>query len=705
MKDFKLKRFLTISLVASSFLFASNDTIILEEVTVSANKIEENIKDIPQSISVVNEKEIEEKEIQNISDVIKQIPNLSSTFMYSERVNFRGINTSVFTNNNPVVIYIDGVPHSSVYGFDASLQNTQQIEVLRGPQGALYGKDSIGGVINIITKKPKNELNGFIGTEYGTNNFIQTSFNTNGAVIPDKLFLGINGKVGKDDGWKTNHNENQDKDSTRKEFHQLNTNLHYNATDNFSIALNIFNDKDYKYGFEGGAVPQTQNINDYKRKDFKDENFETDSYMKNKSKAQSLKMEYLFDGNTSLTAITANKNIDIDGTWDVDYGNNPNYDGMSMFQDAKSKNFSQEIRLSGENNKFRYITGIYFEKDSFDFDNYGMEYPSYLIGDPFGTRIGAKFNSISQANSSTYAAFGQVIIPFLESYELTLGGRYQKIKKEMDLDYYFNPINISANPIFQFDEENTWNSFLPKVAVSKKFDDKLTTYISASKGYLPGGYNNFASSGTEEENRFDAQTSINYEIGVKDSFLNDNLVLAGSIFYLDIEDIHVYSTDRTTGMMYTSNAGQADSKGIELEIAYSINNNWKVDTSIGVMKARYSNYIDSNGEDNKNNKIERTPSHSANIGLSYYSNGGFYGRFDIQNQGDMFFNAQNSLKQDSYTVANAKIGYLFDDFDIYTYAKNITDEDYIVALEEMAEFRQLTYGKGRFLGAGIKYSF
>ena len=705
MKDFKLKRFLTISLVASSFLFASNDTIILEEVTVSANKIEENIKDIPQSISVVNEKEIEEKEIQNISDVIKQIPNLSSTFMYSERVNFRGINTSVFTNNNPVVIYIDGVPHSSVYGFDASLQNTQQIEVLRGPQGALYGKDSIGGVINIITKKPKNELNGFVGTEYGTNNFIQTSFNTNGAVIPDKLFLGINGKVGKDDGWKTNHNENQDKDSTKKEFHQLNTNLHYNATDNFSIALNIFNDKDYKYGFEGGAVPQTQNINDYKRKDFKDENFETDSYMKNKSKAQSLKMEYLFDGNTSLTAITANKNIDIDGTWDVDYGNNPNYDGMSMFQDAKSKNFSQEIRLSGENNKFRYITGIYFEKDSFDFDNYGMEYPSYLIGDPLGTRIGAKFNSISQANSSTYAAFGQVIIPFLESYELTLGGRYQKIKKEMDLDYYFNPINISANPIFQFDEENTWNSFLPKVAVSKKFDDKLTTYISASKGYLPGGYNNFASSGTEEENRFDAQTSINYEIGVKDSLLNDNLVLAGSIFYLDIEDIHVYSTDRTTGMMYTSNAGQADSKGIELEIAYSINNNWKVDTSIGVMKARYSNYIDSNGEDNKNNKIERTPSHSANIGLSYYSNGGFYGRFDIQNQGDMFFNAQNSLKQDSYTVANAKIGYLFDDFDIYTYAKNITDEDYIVALEEMAEFRQLTYGKGRFLGAGIKYSF
>ncbi|QKF58525.1 TonB-dependent receptor [Aliarcobacter lanthieri] len=701
-----LSKFTVISLIASQICLANDSkTTTLDEIKVSANKIEENIQDVPQSISVVSENDIEENSIKSIPDIIEKIPNLSSTYMYSERVNFRGINTSVFTNNNPVVIYIDGVPHSSVYGFDVSLQNAQQVEILRGPQGALYGKDSIGGVINIITKKHKNELNGHIGAEYGTDNFMQTTFNANGAVIADKLFLGINGKIGKDDGWQTNHNPNQNKDSTRKEFHQLNANLTFKATDNFTMALNIFNDKDYKYGFEGGAVNQTQNINDFKRKDFKDVNYETDTYIKNKSNAQSLKMEYSFDDNNSLTSITANKNMDIDGTWDVDLGNNPNYDGMSMFQDAKSKNFSQEIRLTGENNLFKYITGIYFEKDSFDFDNYGNEYPGYLLGDPFGAGVGVKFNSVSQADSSTYAAFGQVIIPFWESYELTLGGRYQKIKKEMNLDYYYNPINVSTNPIFQFDEEHTWNSFLPKVAISKKFDNKLTTYMTASKGYLPGGYNNYASSGSEEDNRFDAQTSMNYEVGFKGSFLDDKLVLATSLFYLDIKDIHVYSTDKTTGMMYTSNAGKADSKGVELELAYNINNNWRVDTSIGIMKATYSNFIDASDNNNKNNKIERTPSHSANFGVSYYGDNGFYGRFDIRNQGEMYFNAQNSLKQDSYTIANAKIGYLFDDFDVYTYVKNITDESYIVALEEMAEFRQLTYGKGRFIGVGLKYSF
>jgi len=682
-----------------------SETTRLNEIKVSANKMEENIQNVPQSISVINENSIEESSIKSVPEIIEKIPNLSSTHMYSEMVNFRGVNTSIFTNNNPVVIYIDGIAHSSVYAFNVSLQNAQQIEVLRGPQDTLYGKDSIGGVINIITKKPKNELNGFIGTEYGTDNFLQTSFNANGGIIPNKLFVGLNGMVQKDDGWQINHNPNLNKNSQRQNSHQLNANLKYISTDNFDLFLSLFDDKDYKYGFKGGGIPQMANMNSYKRKDFKDVNFETNSYLKIKSKAQSIKMSYNFNQNNSLTSISTNKNMNIDGNWDTDYGNNPSYDKMAMYQDAKTKNFTQELRLSGKNNIFRYVTGVYFEKDSFDFDNYGMEYPSYLVGDPFGVGVDVKFNSISQSDSSTYATFGQIIIPFLQTYELTLGGRYQQIKKKMNLDYYFHPINHPMAPMFEFNEKHTWNSFLPKIAISKQLSSKLTTYISASKGYLPGGYNNYASSGTKEDNRFDAQTSTNYEIGAKGSFLNNKLNLATSIFYLDIKDIHVYYNDPATSMLYTSNAANANSKGVELELDYRINNNWKIDTSIGLIQSEYKDFIDSNGNDNKSNKIERTPSSSINLGVSYYANGGFYVRFDIRNQGKMYFNADNSLKQGSYTVANAKIGYLFSDFDIYAYVKNITDESYILAKEEMAEFKQLIFGEGRFIAIGLKYSF
>jgi len=238
---------------------------------------------------------------------------------------------------------------------------------------------------------------------------MQTSFNANSGIIPNKLFVGLNGKVEKDDGWQTNHNPNLNKNSQRQNSHQLNANLKYIATDNFDLFLSLFDDKDYKYDFKGGGIPQMANMNSYKRKDFKDVNFETNSYLKIKSKAQSIKMSYNFNQNNSLTSISTNKNMNIDGNWDTDYGNNPSYDGMSMYQDAKTKNFTQELRLSGKNNIFRYVTGIYFEKDSFDFDNYGMEYPSYLVGDPFGVGVDVKFNSISQSDSATYATFGQIM--------------------------------------------------------------------------------------------------------------------------------------------------------------------------------------------------------------------------------------------------------------------------------------------------------
>ncbi len=703
----KLIKIVFISLVANNFLLANTlkkENIKLDEIIVSANKMDETIKDVPQSISLLTDFAIEEKQIQSVPEIIEYIPNLSSTNMYSDRVNFRGINASIFTNNNPIVIYIDGIPHSSVYAFDASILNIERVEILRGPQGALYGKDSIGGVINIVTKKPTNKTEDLIGLEYGSNNFKQVLFNISKPIIKNRLFFGINGLLGEDEGWQTNHNK-QNKNLNGNKFHKLNTSLYYKPTDKLSMNLSLYDDKNNRYGLEGGAVPKNKNINDYKRKDFENLNYETSTYMKTKAKAQSLKLEYFLNENTNFTSVTANKKIDIDGTWDVDLGVNPNYNGMSMFQDATSNNLSQEFRISGKNKYLRYIFGLYFEKDSFIFNNYGQEYPSYLAGNPFGKGIDVKFNAKSKTTSKTYASFGQVVIPFLEDYELTIGGRYQKIEKKMKLDNYLHPINTNSNPYFQFDEEHTCSTFLPKIALSKKINNDLTTYITASKGYLPGGYNNFATSGSEKDNRFDAQTSINYEIGVKGSIFENKLYLSSSIFYMDIKDIHVYISDPATSMLYTSNAGKATSKGIEVELAYNINDNWTIDSSIGIIQAKYIDYNDSNGNNNKNKKIERTPSHSINLGLSYYHGNGFYGRFDIRNQGKMYFNAQNSLKQDAYTVANIKAGYLFKDFDIYTYVKNITNESYIVAIEEMAEFRQLTYGKGRFIGVGLKYKF
>ncbi len=130
----------TTILFIATFLLMGNilcaqDAQIFDNITVTANKMEEDIKEIPQSITVMTDIEIEERGIKSIEDLIKYIPNLTTSYDSADRVNFRGINTSHYTNSNPIVIYIDGIPHSDMYGFDKAISNVLRVEVLRGPQG------------------------------------------------------------------------------------------------------------------------------------------------------------------------------------------------------------------------------------------------------------------------------------------------------------------------------------------------------------------------------------------------------------------------------------------------------------------------------------------------------------------------------------------------------------------------------------------
>ena len=124
-----------------------------EGITVTANKIDEDLADVPQSVTVLDKRTLEEKQIKRVSDVIREIPNMFVNANHGLSLNVRGLNTSMFTNNNPVVVYIDGVAYSERYGFDLPVvTDVDRVEVLRGPQGTLYDKGAIGGIVNIVTK-------------------------------------------------------------------------------------------------------------------------------------------------------------------------------------------------------------------------------------------------------------------------------------------------------------------------------------------------------------------------------------------------------------------------------------------------------------------------------------------------------------------------------------------------------------------------
>lgn len=693
---------ITVAMLTASGVKADEQT--LQSVTVTANKVEEKLKDIPQSITVISGEALQTQGIRDIGDLVREIPNLSSSFLYSNDVNVRGINSSTFTNANPVVIYIDGIPQSNRYAYEALLQNVDRVEVLRGPQGSLYGKDAIGGVINIVTKTPGNTWGGHAGIELANQGGRELGFAANGPLIKDRLFVTFSGKTGQQDGWISNHHPAMNAKANRKNEQRFNLGVLLKASPQSQLRFNASYDEQSNYGADGGLIPVGGDYRSLSRDDAKRGNFDQKTLTKTKTSAQSLSLQHKFE-HVTLDAIVTNKSIKLAGDYDLDWqSGNPLYDGLNQFQHSTIDTQTQEIRLSGgQAELLRWLGGIYFEQEKYRNTRYGMQAPGAMMGMP---GINLDMDAPSTTESETQALFGQVMIPVTKALELSLGGRYQRIKKDFDVAMTMQPIGSTGAPpaLAIRDASHRWSAFLPKAALSYAFNPHWTGYISVAKGYLPGGYNYWPASSVEKDNRFDPQTSTNYELGLRSAF--GRLYVSASLFHMDIKDIHVYSFDRANGMIKASNGGQGTSQGAELEASYLIDAHWEVSGALGLVRATYDDYSEqSAGGVSKGNKIEKTPAYTAKLGLQYTAGNGFYARGDLRGQGKRYFNPENTFVDSAYVTVDAKIGYKTGAWDLYAYARNLTDTEYRTSVNAQSAGSLVTFGEPRRIGIGARYQF
>ena len=714
-----LLRSLLVVIVSTGPLQAE-ETVNLGEVTVTARKMIETLKEVPESITVLDDVMIEERRITNVTELIRQVPNMHTVFgLSTTEVNVRGLNSSLFTFSNPIVLYVDGIPTTSRYGYDIPFVDAERVEVLRGPQGTLYGKDAIGGVINVITRTPGEIWEGNVRGELGNYDARRLSFWANGPVAPDLFYAGLWGSYDADDGWIENNNlalDDKANDFVQKRF---GVNLLLTPTSNFSARLHLIHDEDTQ-GFVNGGMIQSgaldpvtglfapPSISDFEqaaRSDFEQADYEENSFQDTTIDSQGLHLEY-DTGFGTFQSITTHRRTEVDGRWDVDYAFvdpavDPvrslafNYQVYNLV--SENELTSQEFRWSHElDSGTRWVAGLYFEQDDIDFKNFGVEL--FNTDSRWDTEI----------ESETQAVFGQLVLPFLEDFELTLGGRYQVIEKDLDLDYFVTPIVngqvVLGSPVLELKADERWTAFLPKVAISYRVNDAWTTYASVAKGYMPGGFNFIASTPNVEDNQFDPQISWSYELGTKASLLDDRLFLSAAAFYMDIKDIHVFTAQ---GLQFvTSNAAKASSYGIELEADFLIDDRWQANAALGLINAEYDDYTDEMGNVNDGNKIQRTPSHSINLGVQYNDPSGFYGRVDLVNYGKFYFDATNQLEQDGYTILNLKAGYAAANWEVYAYADNVTDTDYKTSGQPgNAAGTLVEFGDPREFGVGLSYRF
>lgn len=696
--------------------FGNNDEI--ETITVTANKIEEDLVDVPKSVTVINETLIDEMGMKDINDLLDSVPDLEiyPTSPGRNIVNIRGLNSSLFTNNNPVVIYVDGVPHSDSYGFDLSLVDVERVEILRGPQATLYGKDAIGGVVNVFSKHPSNQWGGQIEAEFGSYGYRELSFNTNGALKQDEFYLSVSGQYRADDGWITNSFPDREPDANQFENQRLSASLLYEPTDALSIKFITSKDNNESFGIGGygllltepGVANRVASLSVFKRELAENINAENTTREKSKVSSQTLQVSYEFD-NVNLNSVTTRRDQTFDGFYDFDEGNNPMLAGSTQFDTQKRENWAQELILRSKNSEgLRYVAGIYFDQGEREQGPYGQKF--------FGTT----YNAESVTDTSTSALFGQLTYPLSEPLELTLGGRYQRIEVATDLKFLVE--NLPLPPTYtQFftgvaytmEAEKDWSVFLPSAALSYKLNDQWSSYVAVSKGYMPGGFNYFATSGTPDDNSFEPQQSTNYEVGLKAQ--TAQMTFSAAAFYMEIEDIHVFRVDQF-GNYFTSNADKAHSQGLELEMAYQVTDSLELNAAVGLIDAEYDNYF-AGIFDYSGQKIEQTPDYTLNLSASYTHPTGFYARADLSAVGKTtFFDGGRPSPatafpvRDAYAVVNARAGYNVNDkLEVYAYANNLNDEEYLTFLRStnlgFGVYSIGTFNDPRSFGAGLRYRF
>jgi len=662
--------FSTALILTANSLYAK-ESKKLENVVVTAQKSEENIQQIPMSVNLIDEFSMEDSSIKSIKDLSSYIPNLSTTFSGQRdsfsRIAIRGITNGGLTDE-AVALYVDDV-YIDKFGYQIPFFDIERIEVIKGPQGTLYGKNTEAGVINVITKAPSNIFEGKINLEAGSFKYKKLETILNVPILQNKLFLKLSGLKLKRDGYIKNLYDNSRLDNQKTLSSKAN--LLYKITD--KLELNLITS--YTKLEDEGGYPQVpldkqtfKNVTGLKNID----DFETSFNYKgdgfSKTNMQVLKLKYNFD-NFDFIGITSHRKLDNKNTMDGDLSPAEIFIGINQ---RDSKSFNQEFRISNnKNNSFKWLLGTYLAKeDSTISSGYQFQQAGAAA---YGMPVGTKQLYNGDLDSRDLAIFTQSTIIFLDDkLGITAGARYEKSKRAMDKrTHQLNGIDVTTP---MKDLEKSSSIFLPKLSIDYKFTPDNMLYTSFSKGYKAGGY----SVAVDDINEvgFEAETSKSFELGFKSSFPNLNLTFNTALFYTKVDDFQDEIELDVRGIVIR-NATTANIKGAEFESQLALSDKLSLQASLGFTKGEYGDYIDPNTKQNyKGNKIAFIPKYNANLALKYRNEIGLFGNFELANVGDRYFYRDNKTKVDGYTIANVKIGYEQDDWDIYFGVKNITNKQY-----------------------------
>ncbi len=700
-----------VSLALAAPAEAQQDTSIFEEITVTATKREESIFEVPVAVSAFTADTIERQGITDLVDIGKFVPNLNVTTFSAGHTSsanpfIRGIGLQdhLITTDPGVSVYVDGVYLGRQIGQNWSLANVERVEVLRGPQGTLYGRNSIGGAINIITKRPGSLEGGRVGLTVGTEGRVNAEFFGDTA-LADNLGLSIGGAVKRRGGsGKFLNVPNADKDVGELLDVSARVALLWEPTDRLSLLLAA----DGNEG-DNGMNPYTTLIDEvglvcrntaadpsmcangavydagFRNTDVSSNPYDNNTaeedqvVVKNQAYGISLTAEYEISDELDGKLIISDRHSDYESGLDDD-SFFENF--LSFPETGEADQTSIELQVNGDYGQWDFVAGLYY----FDEDGANDQDPNIFLG-------GEGTFTLSQDVESR-AIYGNVGYNVSDALRLSAGVRFTDDEKSAAIEINDDPATPVNDPLIAESASNDWSEFSWEVAATYDLSDRTNVYGTIQTGYQSGqfparpfclfGFLDFTQPGNvSRPNCFVAQadniTATNFEAGFKGTPF-DNLQMSIAVFYTQYEDLPYQVSDTTdTGFNTVNLIVDQDSFGVEWEGIWAINDDLFIHSSLG--------YIDVDVDSvNPFAVAPLTPELTATISPEYTMPlaGGaeVVWRADWSFRDEMFGEPSSDTARftqiDSRNIVNFDVSYRSpnEDWTVSLYGRNVFDEEY-----------------------------
>lgn len=615
----------------------------LTPVVVSAQKVQQDLVKVPVSVTALDSQQMEDLGVNNLRDLPALVPNLNMQKFgaHFTEFNYRGIG-GVTTMSKTWNVNIDGATLPYV-GLD-SLYDVERIEVLRGGQGALYGRNTNAGVINVFTPQPSRTEQGKADLSYGS--YGEASFKAAlGGPINEVLSYRVAGWRSSTDGFITNDVYGKhDADSSWQNGLHLKIRADIDSRTDVTLA-GILDEYHGAMGWTNMANGRTFN-------------------------AQSDEPG-LDKGGLSTAMLTVNRDMDLGRFTSITAYSASRYKMLmdmdtspaALFNLDYKENFStltHEMRVASPEGQgpWRWLGGMFLLHENTDYDT-------------GGTGAFATGASTASIGNNSAAAFGQVGWRFLPGWELT-GGLRMGYERQA-----FKWRNVVSNADFAMTKG--WASMLPSASLSWEFADRQTAYVSVSRGSRSGDFtaNETNITTLRDSPVVSPEYSLTYELGYKAELFGRSLRLSAAAFSIVWDDMQVTAIT-AGGVQSRQNAAKSHSRGMEAEIQWAPVPGLTLFGQGGFMDAKFDEYKPMASGDPSGKYIPNTADSSFGAGFTYQHPSGFFAGFDATRFGTKYMDEMNTLKQDPYTLVNAKVGYRAGHWHAALVGKNLGDERYVV---------------------------